>query len=124
MKEVYYDNAKKTVNVEFTGMPELDEFKEQANSIITKMKEHNAIKVLNDISRLEGNSIEIQEWTQDIWFPLVKKAGLKYYAFIMAEDIFGQVSAEQTNEKNENDGELVIKYFKDRKTAEEWLSKN
>ncbi len=121
MRKVYYDNGAKTVNIEFTGMPELEEFKKQANSIIAKMKEHNAIKVLNDISQLRANSIENQEWTQNIWFPQVEKAGLKYYAFIMAKDIFGQVSAEQTNEKAEESA-IEIKYFDNREKAEQWLA--
>ena len=122
MKQVYYNSAEKTVNVEFTGMPELEEFKKQANSIIEKMKEFNSIKVLNDISKLDANSIENQEWTENIWFPEAEKTGLKYYAFIMAENIFGQVSAEQTNEKAEEKSVIKIKYFGNRKDAEKWLS--
>ena len=39
----------------------------------------------------------------------------------MAESVFGQVSAEQTNEKAEEEGDIKIKYFGDRAKAEEWL---
>ncbi len=121
MKKAYYDSNLKAVIVEFTGMPDLGEFQAQANSIIDKMKEHNAIKVLNDISKLEANSIEIQEWTQNIWFPQAEDAGLKYYSFIMAKELLGQISAEQTNEKAEESGNVEIKYFDNKSKAESWL---
>ena len=90
MKKAYFDNSSKTVMVEITGMPELEEFKEQGNLILDIIKKHGSNKILNDIQNLEANSIENQEWTKNVWFPKAEKAGIKYYAFIMAADVFGR----------------------------------
>ena len=121
MKKAFYDSSLDTVIFNFSGSPELEAFKEVANSAIPLIKEHNCNKILNDITELEVNSIENQEWTQKEWFPEVEKAGLKYFAFLMAENIFGQVSAEQTNEKAEEEGRIKIEYFGNKAKAEEWL---
>ena len=58
----------------------------------------------------------------NVWFPQAENAGLKYCGFIMPKDIFGQVSAEQTNEKAEKESVIEIKYFDNKKDAEQWLA--
>ena len=122
MKEVYFDKEIKTVIATYTGVPNLKEFKKIANAQFDLLVKHNAYKTFNDILKLEVNSIENQEWTQNVWFPKAEKAGLKYFAFRVSENIFGIVSAEQTNEKAEQKGIIEIKYFKEKKDALKWLS--
>ena len=122
MEKAHYDSELKAIVSTFSGMPSLDEFKEGANSAIDLLIEHKTSKMLNDISKLELNSIENQEWTQKEWFPRAEKGGLKYFAFVMAAEIFGQVSAEQTNEKAEDAGNIEIKYFDKEEEAHNWLN--
>jgi len=122
MEKPYYDDNTETVVINFSGMPELNGFKEHLYEGLELLKKHNSYKMLNDITHLEANSIENQEWTQKVWFPQVEKAGLKYFAFLVPENIHGQVSAEQTNEKAEEDGVIEINYFKDKEDPLKWLS--
>ncbi len=121
MEKVHYDSELKVVVCAFSGTPDLEEFKGIANSAIDLLQKHKISKILNDISKLELNSIENQEWTQNEWFPNAEKKGLKYFAFVIATEIFGQVSAEQTNEKAEDAGNIEIKYFDDEEEARNWL---
>ena len=122
MKKAYYDNQSKNIIVEFSGIPTLDEFKVVANSILDALKTNNTSKLLNNTLDLEGNSLEIQEWVQQVWFPKAESLGLKYFAFVVASDIFGQVSTEQTNEVAEEEGKIEIKYFDNIEKATEWLA--
>lgn len=76
---------------------------------------------MNDTSGLIANSVENQEWAENVWFPNAIKSGLKYFAFVKSADLIGQVSAEQTNEKAEESGDVEIKYFDEILEAKEWL---
>ncbi len=122
MKKTYYDNQSKIIITEISGIPTLDQFKEIANSILYELEKNNTNKILNDTSNLKGNSLEIQDWTQQVWFSKAEELGLKYVAFIAPSDIFGQVSAEQTNEIAEEEGAIEIKYFDDIEKATNWLN--
>ncbi len=121
MEKAYYDDQLNCVRVKISGYPELSEFKEVANSIIDLLIAHKADRVLNDTSDLDVNSIEIQEWVQNDWFPRAEAEGLKYFAFLVSKNIFGEVSAQQTNEKAEEDGNIKIKYFDSETEAGAWL---
>ena len=109
------------ISISVSGMPDLEDFKEIANSAISLLKAHNTNKILNNVTKLEVNSIENQEWTQQVWFPEAEKNGLKYFAFVVPSDIFGKVSAEQTNEVAEEEGRITIKYFESYDEAVNWL---
>ncbi|OQY01016.1 MAG: hypothetical protein B6I20_08100 [Bacteroidetes bacterium 4572_117] len=122
MKKAYYDNQAECIIVEFSGSPELEIFKQVADSIVDELEKNKTSKVLNNVSGLTMNTIENQEWTQNDWFPRAEKAGLKYYAFILADDVFGQVSAEQTNEKADEEGNIKIEYFDSKEKAVAWLA--
>lgn len=121
MKKAVFDEVNNIIVLEFSGRPNLDEFKEVAMSALELLKQHKAGKILNDTSQLEIVSIENQDWTQEVWFPEAGKLGLKHFAFLMPSDIFGQVSAQQANEKAESEGAIRIKYFDSKDEAVEWL---
>ncbi len=122
MEKAYYDREIKSVIVKFSGTPNLEEFKLIANSINVELEKHKAYKTLNDTTDLTMNKVENQEWTKTEWFPKAEKAGLKYYAFVLAKDIFGQVTAEQTNEKAEDEGNIEFAYFDSMEDARNWLA--
>lgn len=121
MEKATYDAENKIVNCKISGNPSLDEFKETANSALHLIKKHKAKKMLNNIEELEVNSVENQEWTQNVWFPQAYEAGLTWFAFVMPDNIFGEVSARQTNEIAERNGDIVIEYFDSYSNALEWL---
>ena len=121
MKKAIFNSEKNIIEVSFSGSPELEDFMENANSIIEELKQTHCTKVLNDVSDLEINRLENQDWTQKHWFPEADKAGLKYFAFVVSKFAFGEISTEQTNEAAENEGKIKIKYFKTKEDAIDWL---
>ena len=121
MKKAVFDSQQNFIKVNFSGYPTLPEFQAVANSILDVLQSSGSGKVLNDTTDLAVNSIEVQEWTQREWFPKATELGLKKFAFLVSKNIFGEVSAQQTNEKAEEEGAVNIKYFKAEEEAVSWL---
>jgi len=121
MENAYYDTNLDCIKVKFAGQPTLAEFKAIAIPMIDLLKKHGTQKIINDTSELEINAIENQEWAQNEWFPKAHQAGLQYFAFVVSSNIFGEVSAKQTNEKAEEEGNIAIQYFETTEEAESWI---
>lgn len=62
---------------------------------------------------------ETQAWVQENIHPRSLRAGIQKFAYLISDDIFSQVSIEQTME--ESGVKFITKYFTDLQTAEEWL---
>lgn len=121
MKNVKFDSQTNAVIAKFCGSPSLDEFKEKAYAVLDLIEEKNLTKALNDTSKLEVISVENQEWTQTEWFPKAQELGLRHFAFLVSDNVFGEVSTQQANEKAEEEGIIDIKYFNSEEEAKAWL---
>lgn len=64
----------------------------------------------------------IQEWVNNNIFPRLIKAGIKRGAFVVSEDLFAQVSIEQTMEEDTGK-KLKTKFFDTEEEALKWLTK-
>ncbi len=101
--------------------------KEGALLGLEKIKEHQATKILNDNTGLEGTWDEANDWIAQEWMPKAIEAGLLQFAHVLAKDMFGQLAAEfmQDNaekinaEKKQNEFQLCM--FEDIESAEKWL---
>ena len=123
MKHTFYNQELNIIETRFSGSPTLSEFQTIAYEAIELLGIHNTSKMLNNITELEVNSLENQEWAQNYWFPKVVELGLRYFAFIKPKNVFGEVSAQQTNEVAEKEGMVKIEYFDSHEEAVEWLQK-
>lgn len=66
---------------------------------------------------------DLQDWLAQHVFPKVAKAGLRKIAFVIASDLFAQVSIEQLmNEDKEQN--FITGYFPSEKEAKNWLFEN
>lgn len=67
--------------------------------------------------------IELQDWTDQVITKRTKEAGVQKAAFIIAEEIFSQMSIEQTMDGDE--GKIMdVRYFTSEQEAREWLAKD
>lgn len=88
-----------------------------AYSLIEKYKPKYKI---NDATKfLFPITPEIQQWTQEVIISISHQCKLIKSAIVISEDIFSQVSIEQTMEEAQST--LVIGYFKNLEIAKEWL---
>ncbi len=63
---------------------------------------------------------KLQEWNNNLAFPIFKQVKVKKLAFIISEDIFTRVSIEQTFDDSLESG-LITSYFDKEETALDWL---
>ena len=109
----------------FIGFLSPDEFKTIANQLLDILEKKKVKKQLNDIKRMKVLKPEVQEWLNTVWFPKAQKVGLKYFAFVVPDDIFGKMSMDGANRNAKDTFGIEIQYFNTIDNAKNWLiSKN
>ena len=100
-----------------------DIYKEEMLHKKDLLNQHKPIFILDDISRTNFSiSPELQAWTEELFVPILMNLGVKKYAIILPQSIFGQVSMEQTvDEVQEHDLGIEFKYFDSVSNAKDWL---
>jgi hypothetical protein len=67
-------------------------------------------------------SPELQRWMNEVAFPKLIMAGIRYGAFVVSPDIFTQVSTQQVLEEDEAKA-FTVRYFQTLDEAKAWLYK-
>ncbi len=125
IRTAYYDENTNAAIGTFIGFLTQDEFITIANNLLDILETKKISKQLNDIKKMKVLKPEIDEWLKTIWFPKAKKAGLKYFAFVVPDDIFGKLSMNAVNQKANDSSGIEIQYFNNIEEAKQWLiSKN
>jgi hypothetical protein len=76
-------------------------------------------RVVNDNTHVLGNWSEATDWVGNTWFPLMEKAGMKYFAHIFSPSTFSQLSAKKSIDIMA--GIITTQYFTDVALAEQWV---
>ncbi|WP_026461951.1 hypothetical protein [Adhaeribacter aquaticus] len=117
----FYDEELGAVISVYEGFLKFDEFKEIASSTLGVIRKTTSSKILVNTSQLKVMVKQNQDWINDVWFPEAKRAGVRYMAFLVPEDIFGKISMEATNKQVLAEGEITIEYFDQESLARNWL---
>jgi hypothetical protein len=121
MKTYFFDPGLSSVVTIYSGFLKHDAFKEICLGALETAQTHQLSKILVDTSHLKVMLKESQQWIEDVWFPRAKQIGIKHMAFLVPEDIFGRMSMEATNKKEEQEGDIDIRYFDNAAEAKLWL---
>jgi len=98
-----------------------DEYKSNLEKLVNLIQQHKATKQLINTLNFEFTiDIELQEWTDEQVSQKNRDAGIKKVAFVIAEEIFPQMSIEQTMEPNEG-SKMDVRYFTTPEEAHTWL---
>ena len=120
-----YDSRTNAAIGTFVGFLTPDEFKTVANQLLGILETKRLKKQLNDIKQMKVLKPEVQEWLNTDWCPRAQKIGLKYFAFVVPDDIFGKMSMDGANKNAQNAFGMEIQYFNNLDAAKNWLiSKN
>jgi hypothetical protein len=84
------------------------------------VEERGAQKFLSDDRKNTTLGKDDQNWAAAFWGPRVKKAGLKYWAIVLPEKIFGQMVMKQVVEEYAETG-TTVQMFTDPDEAMRWL---
>ncbi len=78
--------------------------------------EYKCTKILNDNTQVVGSWNHSTHWAAHEWFPKMIELGLKKFAWVLAIDVFAQVSAYKVTP-----GIAIVKNFISKEDAFEWL---
>ena len=105
--------------VEWTGYQDIITVKRGGSLMIDYLKENKRSKVFNDNRLVPGTWSEASDWAATTWLPLMELAGLKYFAWILSESAFSQLSAKKSVENDEKHAEIL--FFTQAEEGLKWL---
>ena len=98
-----------------------DDYKNNLGKLVNLIKEHQATKqLINTLDFGFTIDIELQKWTEEEVNQKNRSSGVQKAAFVIAEEIFSQMSIEQAMEPSEG-LEMDIRYFTSEEEARFWL---
>jgi len=99
-----------------------EEFRNILNTGAETMEKYKATKWLSDDRENSALSPEDTEWSKSNWFPRALKAGWKYWALVVPQDIMAQLNLKEFIDLYFEQG-LRIMVFTKPEEAMEWLIK-
>jgi hypothetical protein len=94
--------------VEWTGYQDMNTVKRGGSLMIDYLRENQRSKVFNDNRLVPGTWSEASDWAANIWLPLMELAGLKFFAWILSESAFSQLSAKKSVENQDKRAEILF----------------
>ncbi len=116
---INFNQTKKRLEVDWTGFQDLESVKHGCILMWEFLRQNHCDRVVNDNTHVMGNWSEATDWVGNTWFPMMEKAGLKYFAHVFSPSTFSQLSAIKSIDIMA--GIITTQYFTEVKLAEEWI---
>lgn len=116
---ILYQQTEKCLYVNWTGFQDIPSVKAGCMKMLQMLQKNGCDKILNDNTHVQGTWSEAAEWVGQEWFPMMEKAGLHYFAWILAPSTFSQMAAKKTIDVKE--GNVITQFFTTFAAAKEWL---
>lgn len=116
---IYYNEKANCIITRSIGFVYDTELKTFLDKIIIFLKEKNTNKLIVDLTYRQTYTIEDQEWIDKDWFPRALQAGLTYFGYVMPDDLFMQLSADEILVKRK--GTVDVIPFGNLDKAIEWI---
>ncbi len=110
---------KKWLEVDWTGFQDFESVKKGCLLMWELLKQNNCDRIVNDNTHVMGNWSEATDWVGNTWFPMMEKAGLKYFAHILSPSTFSQLAAIKSIDIMA--GIITTQYFTEVNLAEDWI---
>ncbi len=117
---ISYNKGQQRLDVDWTGFQNLESVKHGCMLMLDMLKNNKVHKVLNDNTNVLGTWSDAADWAGTEWFPMMEKAGLKYFAWIYSPSAFSRLSAKKSVDVAVGNG--IIQFFTDMQSAEEWIN--
>lgn len=83
------------------------------------LKEYHIVQILNDNTYVEGIWSAAAKWVAEVWFPALREAGLKQFAWVYSPSVLSRLSTDKTIKNM--DTPSYIRTFDDIDMARDWL---
>ncbi|HEX2204457.1 MAG TPA: STAS/SEC14 domain-containing protein [Longimicrobium sp.] len=113
------DAAEGWLHVEWEGYQTVGTVQQGCERVLALLAQHGVAKVLNDNTEVLGGWSEAAEWLVDDWYPRMRAAGLRCFAWVYSPSRLSQLSADETMARlGEASGVQVFAYADE---ARRWL---
>jgi PAS domain S-box-containing protein len=116
---IIYHPEQRRMYTDWTGFQDLASVQNGCMLMLEYLVMNNCDRIVNDNTRVQGNWSEAVEWVGHTWFPMMEKAGLKYFAHLFSPSLFSQLAAQKSIDIMA--GIITTQYFTDIKMAEAWV---
>jgi PAS domain S-box-containing protein len=108
------------MDTDWTGFQNMESVKRGCMLMLDYLTRNKCDRVVNDNTHVMGNWSDAVEWVGNEWFPMMEKAGLRYFAHIFSPSTFSQLSAKKSIDIMA--GIITTQYFTDIELARQWIN--
>jgi len=116
---IIQDSINEWLEVDWTGFQTVENVKAGGMKMLEMLSASGFHKVMNDNTNVLGTWSEASDWAGQEWFPMMEKAGLRYFAWVYSPSAFSRLSAEKAVDVKV--GDTVVQFFTDTNEAKNWL---
>ena len=121
-----YDPSVPCITATFNGFMNSTQFRDFLNKglnyLIEKKKNHDKILWLADTSKHVVQPDKDTRWVADEWNPKAIQAGIHHVAFVLPENVFGNISVKKYAESSEKKGDkMIVQMFGSLESAKNWF---
>ena len=118
---IYYNEKAHCIITRSIGFIYDVELKTFLDKIIFFLEEKNTTKLIVDLTYRQTYTEEDQKWIDTNWFPRALQAGLTYFGYVIPNDLFMQLSADEILVKQKATVNVIP--FGNLEKAIEWIEK-
>jgi len=121
--EIYLDSDNEWLYVNWIGFQMIQNVKDGCEQMLIFVKEYQCSKVLNDNTFVRGVWAGAAEWGATNWFPRMKMAGVRQFAWVYSPSEFSKMSTDLTISRTSADllKDDFIRTFDNITEARKWL---
>lgn len=121
-----YDPSVPAIVATFNGFMSSEQFRDfltkGLNHLIEKKKNHSKILWLADTTKHVVQPDQDTAWVANEWNPRALKAGIRHVAFVLPENVFGNMSVKKYASNSEKKGDdMIVQMFGTLDSAKNWF---
>jgi PAS domain S-box-containing protein len=116
---INFNQTKKRLEVDWTGFQDIESVKRGCMLMLDYLQQNQCDRIVNDNTHVMGNWSEATDWVGNVWFPMMERAGLKYFGHVFSPSTFSQLAAIKSIDIMA--GIITTQYFTEIQLAEDWI---
>ncbi|MDB5025271.1 MAG: hypothetical protein JWP78_3026 [Mucilaginibacter sp.] len=117
---ITYHPGNNRLDADWTGFQNMGSVKRGCMLMLDYLARNQCDRIVNDNTHVLGNWSDAVEWVGNEWFPMMERAGLRYFAHIFSPSRFSLLSAKKSIDIMA--GIIKTQYFTEIELARQWIN--
>jgi len=110
------------MELNWKGFVDNKNYRNILEEVLATAIEKDVKRIIFNATHLEAITDENRQWTYNHWFLEAKENEIETFAFILPNDIFGEVSLKMITDKVKEHHKIKCKFFETSKDALDWIT--